>query len=198
MKLTLHVTDLDQLVWYNRIESKTSDDLIESLLRTSEPNEQMLMGTAWHSILEDPPDEIDTIENGGFTFRVDFDGEIVLPQIREIRATKTYLVDGVEVTLTGGCDGVTATKVTDHKLTFKPNPGNYFGSYQWRAYLDIYDANVFEYLIYPAVKNGGVVVIKDVISLKMYRYPQMIDDLVYGIQELLWFIRTHVPEMITS
>ncbi|MDA3834479.1 MAG: hypothetical protein PF495_13925 [Spirochaetales bacterium] len=191
-----HVTDLDSMIWYRRIEGMTVDDMRGRLLRTAEPNDQMRTGTAWHAILENPPAEIETIMRGGFTFRVDCDAELTVPQIREIRASKTYHVDGVDVRLTGGCDGISGNVVTDHKLTFKPKPENYFGSYQWRAYLDIYEADIFEYVIYSAKhdRKTGEVVIHDISTMRMYRYPEMISDIMGGILDLVRFFKEHVPE----
>lgn len=194
--MKLHVTDLDSFQWYKKIESMTKDEMIGRLLRTEPPNEKMRMGTAFHSILENPPDELDVVEKDGYTFIIECDAEITIPQIREIRAKKTYTVDNVDVTLTGGCDGITANKISDHKLTFRPNPENYFDSYQWRAYLDIYNADIFEYLIYHGNAKGNNVKIKDVSTMSLYRYPGMVDDLKAGIAELLEFVRAYVPEIL--
>lgn len=198
MRATFHVTDLESWRWYNLMESRTKDEFIGGLLRTEPPNEKMLMGTAWHSILENPPDVIDTVERDGFTFIVECDGEIILPQIREIRATKEYDVDGCTVTLTGGCDGITAYEVGDHKLTFRPNPENYMDSYQWRAYLDIYNADIFKYFIYHGYQKGNTVTIKDYSTMNMYRYPRMVDDLLVGVRGLLGFVKEYVPELINA
>lgn len=196
MNLKLHVTDIDGFQWYKRIESMTVDDMIERLLRTSKPNEQMKMGTALHSILEDPPNEIDRIERDGFTFIFDCDSTISIPQVREIRAEKEYITNGINVVLTGKCDGITANQVDDHKLTFRPNPENYFSSYQWWAYLDIFDADKFRYIIYSARKKGRTVTIYDVSELTVYRYPEMEKDLLVGLSGLVEFIKYYVPSMI--
>ena len=197
MKTQFQVTDLDGWLWYNRIEDMTKEELIGRLLRTEPANEKMLMGTAWHSVLENPPDELTTIEKDGFTFQVECNAEIILPQVREVRANKTYFVDGVEVTLTGKVDGITGNEIDDHKLTFNSNPENYMESYQWRAYLDIFNADVFKYIVYSAYDNG-VITIRDIYPMKVYRYPQMIADLESGIRDLLGFVKEHVPEMIKA
>lgn len=195
--MKFHVTDLDALLWYRRIEGMPLEDIRGRLLRTKEPNEQMKMGTAWHSILENPPDEIDTIEKDGFTFKVECDCHLLLPQIREIRAEKDYPIDNYTVALTGGTDGITANLVTDHKLTFKPNPETYFDSYQWRAYLDIFGADVFQYYIYSARQDRktGEIVIYDISPMSMYRYPEMVEDLTSGIRDLVGFCKEWVPEL---
>jgi len=197
--ITIHVTDLDQLIWYRRIEAMTTEELVSRLRREAPPNRAMAMGTAWHSVLENPPeDELVAVERDGFHFLIECDAEITLPQVREIRAEKTYVVDGVDVTLTGGCDGITGNVVTDHKLTARPDPEKYSDSYQWRAYLDIYEANTFEYILYHALDrgedNGNQVIIRDVAPFRMYRYPGMQDDLIAGIREFVEFARVHLPE----
>ena len=193
--MRVHVTDLDQLLWFRRIESMTTEELISRLRRESPPNRAMAMGTAWHAILENPPDdELLAVERDGFNFLIECDADIELPQIREIRAEKTYVVDGVSVTLTGGCDGITGNVVTDHKLTARPDPEKYLDSYQWRAYLDIYGADVFEYILYHASDKDDQVIIRDVVPFRFYRYPGMASDLEAGIRDFVEFAKAHLPE----
>lgn len=192
-----HVTDLDAILWYRRIESMTLDDLLSRLRRESAPNRKMEMGTAWHAVLENPPeDELTAVEQDGINFIIEAEAEITLPQIREIRAEKTYSVDGVEITLTGGCDGISGNVVTDHKLTAKPDPEGYQSSYQWKAYLDIYGADVFEYILYHAHDKGDRIIISDVAPFRLYRYPGMVDDLMTGLRDYMDFVRKYMPERI--
>ncbi len=195
MKAFFRVTDLDSMIWYRNIEDMTVDQMKARLLRTEPPNDSMKIGTAWHKILENPEKEIDSIEQDGITFRIDCDCQIFLPQIREIRADKTYIIGNNEVTLSGGCDGISGNKIIDHKLTFHENLDTYFESYQWRAYLDIFNADIFEYYIYSAKETKDEIVINNVSSIKMYRYPAMIANLKLGIQDLLEFVNQHVPEL---
>lgn len=196
METTFHCTDLDSWIWFNKLDDMPKEELIGRLLRTEPPNEQMLMGTAWHSVLENPPETINSIKRGGFEFIVECDAEIVLPQIREIRSEKTYFIDGVKVTLTGKVDGITGNMVDDHKLTFNPNPENYLNAYQWKAYLDIYNADIFEYIIYHGFADEKTITIRDVSTMRLYRYPKMKKDLEFGISELLGFVKSYVPQMI--
>lgn len=194
--MILHVTDLDSLIWFKKIETMSVQDMRGRLLRTQPPNDAMRKGTAWHSVLENPPNEIIEVKRDGFIFKVMCDATIKLPQIREIRANKRYMIDDIEIVLTGGTDGVTGNKITDHKLTFKPNPDTYFDSYQWRAYLDIYNADIFEYIIYSAKETDNEITIYDISSLFMYRYPEMENDLIKGIRDLVEFCKEHVPEKL--
>ena len=193
---TFHVTDIDSWAWYKKLENMTAKELADRLKRKGLINNKMLMGTAFHSILENPPDEIGTIERDGFPFEVLCDSEIILPQVREIRASKTYMIDGVEVILTGKVDGITHPVVTDHKLTFNFKPENYLSAYQWRAYLDIFEADKFVYYAYHAREKGGVVLITDVLEISVYRYPNMVDDLRRGISGFLEFVNANTPELM--
>lgn len=195
-RIIFHTTDLDSFQWYKRIESMTKDEMVGRLLRTELPNEQMLMGTAWHAILEDPPNEIEAAIRDGFTFKVDCDCKLELPIIKEIRTEKEYQIDDVIATITGKCDGINGNRIDDHKLTFKPNPENYFTSCQWRSYLDMFNADSFRYIIYSARKRGKVVTIYDVSEMRLYRYPEMIADLTASIAELLAFVKEHAPQLI--
>lgn len=197
--LTFHVTDLDQYSWYLRLEDMTPEDLAKRLRHDSPPNDKMAMGTAWHSVLENPPDSIDKVDMDGYTFLVDCEKSIILPQVREIRANKTYHVDGFDVTLTGKVDGITGNTITDHKLSFRPDLENYFDSYQWRAYLDIFNADRFNYYVYHAkepAEGSKKITITDVSGMSLYRYPDMIKDLEKGISDLLFFVRMYMPERI--
>lgn len=192
-------TELDQLVWFKRLEDMTLQDLVSRLRREAPANRAMEIGTAWHSVLEDPPLEgISIIEHQGYTFVVDCDAEVSMPQVREIRSASTYNVDGVSVTLEGGVDGITGNVITDHKLTARPDPEKYFDSMQWRAYMDIYGADVFEYVLYHAKDEGERIIIRDVQRFRLYRYPEMRDDLMTALREFVEFARAHLPERFTE
>lgn len=193
--MRLHVTDLDQLLWFRKLENMTTEELVSRLRREAPPNRAMAMGTAWHSILEEPQeDELLMVKRDGFTFIVEADACLTLPQVREIRAEKTYIVDGIPVTLTGGCDGISGTVVYDHKLTARPDPEKYFDSYQWRAYMDIFDAEIFRYVLWHAKDDGDSILIRSVDEFPVYRYPTMRDDLMVGLHEFVQFAREHLPE----
>lgn len=190
----IRVTDLDQILWYNKIESMTTESLVSRLMRTEPPNEKMFIGTAFHAVLETCAGDIESVSCGEYNFTVTCDASIEMPQIKEIRASKEYYVDGEIIRLSGKCDGATGNKITDHKLTFRPNPETYFDSYQWRAYLDIFNADSFEYMIYSANQKDKEIEIYDVSKLSMYRYPGMVDDLIIGIRNFVEFVKENAPE----
>lgn len=194
--MIFRVSELDQMLWFGRLDDMTNEDLAARLRGQQPPNAKMKIGTAWHAILENPPSlNFEAVEMDGYRFRIACDGEIALPQIREIRGTKQY----GDVTLSGGCDGITGNELTDHKLTFRPDPENYLTSYQWRAYLDIFNADRFVYNLYHAKPDlDGVINIVDISTLPLYRYAGMVDDLMLGINDLVDFCRAHVPERVAQ
>jgi hypothetical protein len=120
-----------------------------------------------------------------------------MPQVVEVRASKTYHVGGYDVALTGKVDGITGNMINDHKLTFRSDVENYFGSYQWRAYMDIFNADYFTYYIYAAKEKNNHVTITDISSFTVYRYPGMVADLENGINNMVQFIKTQIPEMLS-
>lgn len=195
--MRVSVTSLDQLLWWHRIEDMTTEELVRRLRKEEPPNRAMQLGTAFHSILEHPPsDSLDMVEQDGFIFSFEVDAEIELPPMSELLAEATYDVDGIPVTLRGKCDGLHGNVVTDHKLTAKPDPATYFSSYQWRAYLDIFEADTFEYVLYHAKDEGDTVRILNVETFRLYRYPGMRGDLLLGIREYVDFVREHMPEVL--
>lgn len=192
--MRIHVTDLDQLGWYHKLETMTADQLVARLMRTEPPNEKMFLGSTFHSLLESCPDKIDSVSENGYNFTITCDAEIKAPQIKEVRAHKEYDVDGRKVFLSGKCDGITGNKVIDHKLSFRPNPEYYFESYQWRAYLDIFSADIFQYILYSAKQKDNDIEIYDISVMDMYRYPGMKDDVITGIRNFLDFVDHNCPE----
>ena len=192
--MRISTTDLDQLFWYHKLEAMTSGQLVARLMRTEPANEKMLIGTAFHSVLEACPENLDHTFQDGYEFTISCDVEIKAPQIKEIRAHKEYNVDGRKIILSGKCDGITGNVVADHKLSFRPNPEYYFESYQWRAYLDIFNADIFKYILYSAKQKDNDIEIYDISVMDMYRYPGMADDVVAGIRNFLDFIDYNCPE----
>ena len=192
--MKIRVTDLDAILWYHKIEEMTAEQLVARLMRTEPPNEKMFIGTSFHSLLESCPYKIDSALENGYKFTITCDAEIKAPQIQEIRAQKEYDIDGRRVVLSGKCDGITGNKVVDHKLSFRPNPEYYFESYQWRAYLDIFNADVFQYILYSAKQNGSDIEIYDISVMDMYRYPGMKEDVIMGVRNFLDFVDHNCPE----
>ena len=144
-------------------------------------NEKMLAGTAFHEFMETiPSGEFDSFQQDGHTFVFDCSVDVALPQISEIRTSKQY----GNLTVTGKCDGLSGLTISDYKLIIGHaiDGEQYMESYQWRYYLDLFEANIFRYIVFEAREMEGespdssYYKITDVHTLLQYRYPGLRDD----------------------
>lgn len=200
--IRISASDIDALRYYLAHEDASLDDLLASLRHEAAPTEAMLVGTALHAALEhcalgDHPE----LSANGYTFEFRCDDEIDVPEIRELKATRDYDVAGCLVTLVGKVDGLHGRRVDDHKFTSRYDAERFMGSFQWRVYLDIFDAdefrwNVFEGRADPADPKRYIV--HSIHKLRMHRYPGMRSDLIAELRKFIDFARVHLPERIVS
>jgi hypothetical protein len=138
------------------------------------------------------------MEANGFTFDMQVEAEIDLPTIREMKATRDYLVNQTLVTLVGKVDAIHGRTVTDHKFTGRYDPERFMGSIQWRVYLTVFDANEFVWNVFEgSEKEPRSYVIRHLHRLTMHRYPGMERDVLHEIGLFLEFARGHLPERFT-
>lgn len=192
--ITIRASELDQLRYFQQTEDMALPDLLGRLRGETPPSPAMAAGTAFHKILENPPDVLDVIERDGFRFIVEAEGELPLTQIRELRAHAHYLIDGEDVVLTGQVDGLHGRTVIDHKLTARPDPERYAVSMQWRCYLDLFKAVRFCYVLWGARDTPEGVVIRSCDVVPFYAYPRLHDDVLAALIEFVVFAREHLPE----
>lgn len=196
----ISASDIDALRYFLANDDASLDDLLASLRHQTPPTEAMRAGTALHSALEhcalgDHPE----LSADGYTFEFRCDGEIDVPEIRELKATRDYEVDGCVVTLVGKVDGLHGRRVDDHKFTSRYDAERFMGSFQWRAYLDIFDADEFRWNIFEGHEDRESpkrYIIHTVHRLRMHRYPDMHADLMGELRKFIEFARAHLPERI--
>ena len=186
--MRVSVTHIDQYLWYKDSEDMTLDDFIERLKQTTEPTEPMKIGTAFHTILENNEGVLDTVEQDGFTFQFDVEGDLTIPPIQEIKAEKVYDT----VTVVGKVDAISGLIIDDHKTTGQFKPESYMDSYQWRIYLDIFGASKFRYNVFERRENPqGIQVIRSLNVLPLDRYPDLEEDVQIMIAEYAMFAEVH-------
>lgn len=177
-------------------EEADLDQFVDELLHGFEASPAMLAGTAFHKALEDAPTGITVtaLEALGhtFTFRGDF--EVRLPVIRELRASKTYMVDGQPVVISGQVDALEGLRIEDHKTTSRFDPDRFMSGYQWRLYLDIFGATSFRWNVFELTELDapGFYEVRDQHTLEQYRYPAMRDDCQALVGRFARFVRAHV------
>ena len=72
-------------------------------------------------------------------------------------------------------------RIDDHKTTGRFDPDRYLSGYQWRLYLDIFEADVFRWNVFEVVKtadtpDGQEWSVFGSHRLEQHRYPQLADD----------------------
>lgn len=188
------VSELESFRRWRADPDASVDEVVAMLRHGLEPTEGMLAGTAFHALLEHAkPGELVIAESQGFTFHFAEDAEIVLPTVRELRAYKAY----GELTVTGQVDGLFGRRVEDHKTTAHFNADRYLEGYQWRFYLDIFEADLFRWNVFeikPVPKKARVYEVAAPQVLEQARYAGMADDCASLAHDFLAFARIHVPE----
>lgn len=194
--LRLSATDIDQLRYYNDADEMELAELIARLKHLMPSSEAMEAGTALHAALEHAePGDHKGFTHDGFTFSFEADAAIDLPAIREMKATRDYIVDDVVVTLVGKVDAMHGLRIDDHKFTAKFDADRYWSSYQWRIYLEIFQADEFRWNIFEAIESAPRnYLIRNVHKLTHRRYPGMGEDVERAVREFVLFARDHLPE----
>lgn len=198
--MRVSVSDVDAYRYYLESEDMTLDALLSRLRRETPPTENMRAGTALHKLLEDAtPSEIDLWEMDGFTFRFDVDTEIALPAVRELKATGSYVIEDVLVTLVGKVDAIHGKRIYDHKLTSRFDAEKYTNAFQWRAYLVLLDGDKFTYNVFTGAPNvEGVWVIRGFDPLNLYRYPNIEADVHTQLTDYVRFVKHYMPEKLEA
>lgn len=152
-------------------EEPTVEDLVR-FITTDEPSEAMKAGTAFHKALETAGDGLHTaFEVDGYTFLLP-DASLSLPDVREMRAYGQYGA----LTVTGQVDAVEGCVITDHKTTSKFDPERYLNGCQWKFYLDIFDADMFQWNIFVLKELEPLTYgVSAPQVLTAFRYPEMRD-----------------------
>jgi hypothetical protein len=186
-------------------EEAEEADLIDSIRGLRDPTEAMLAGTALHKALEAAgEDEFEVLEALGFRFRFRGDYTLALPVVRELRASKVYLVDGEPITISGQVDALEGKRIDDHKSTSRFDPDRYITGYQWRLYLDIFGADVFRWNVFEMTQVDSTgesegfelpppeYEVFGHHTLEQHRYPQLEGDCQRMVERFARFVHERV------
>jgi hypothetical protein len=169
---------------------RQSDELDVNWLFAQRESEAMTVGTAFHRALElGCIGDYETLAANGYTFHIQADIALELPEIREVRAEKEY--PGMIVS--GQVDALDGRIVYDHKTTKQFDADRYMASYQWRYYLDIFEANVFRYNIFVLKETDDpkIYAVSDFHRLEQRRYPDLHRDCEKLAMEYAEFMKAY-------
>lgn len=184
------VSNIESFRRWREDEEQSVEQLVR-WLTTDEPSEAMRAGTAFHKVLElAKPGEYDTLQALGYTFHLP-EGELALPEVRELRAYGAY----GPLQVTGQVDGLEGRRIDDHKTTARFDAERYLSGYQWRFYLDIFDADVFRWNVFELKElDHQVYKVSPPQTLETYRYPGMHEDCARLAADYYEFARQHMPQ----
>lgn len=198
--LRVSASDIDAYRRFRQDDEAELADLLAQLRRETPPSAAMMAGTALHAILENmEAGSYDEAAIDGYSFRFEIDGEIDLPAIREMKATREYVLDGAIVTLVGKVDAVSGKQIDDHKFTGRYDPERFLNSYQWRIYLEVFGADRFRWNVLEgreSPEGSKRYRISALHPLTAHRYPGMGEDVRREVGLFLDFARRHLPEKI--
>lgn len=181
--MIVHVTELD-LYRSFRDDEEFPLEVFLSQLRGEKKTPAMERGIAFAKAMERIPlGETSTVSANGHTFAFTCDAVIESWPRREERREKDY----GGITVTARCDRIMGRTIADDKTTAKFDAEGYMERFQWRYYLDIFDADVFKWHVWEVKelefeaknaeewgKHGWEVYAHH--ALTQYRYRQMEDD----------------------
>lgn len=177
MTLRVSVSSLDLFCSY-RDDSEdrwTLESFMAQLRGQTARTAGMERGSAFAKAMEHAKlGECSTISAEGHTFAFTCDAEIEAWPRREEKREKDY--GGVIVS--ARCDRIMGRVIADDKTTERYDVEKYLDKYQFRYYLDMYDADVFRWHIWECrgLKDPREWEVHDHHLLTQYRYPGMADD----------------------
>lgn len=196
------VSNVEAFRQFELDDEAEAGEFIDELLHGFAPSAAMQAGTAFHKALELAVPDVTAqalhCEGHVFTFRGDF--EVRLPVIRELRASKAYVVDGKPIVISGQVDGIEGLRIDDHKTTSRFDPDRYLTGYQWRLYLDIFGASVFRWNVFELneLELPGHYEVLDQHTLEQYRYPALGADCQALVERFARFVREHVQPLVAA
>lgn len=190
------VSNVEAFRQWEADEEASLDDLLARLRGESEPSAAMIAGTAFHRALELAQTGIaaDEISANDHTFIFVSDMDVELAPIRELRASKTYIVDGDPITISGQVDQLDGLRIDDHKTTSRFNPDRYLEGCQWRLYLDIFGAQRFRWNVFEIAPMDEPLTYQVTAChrLEQYRYPGLPEDCQALVERFARFVREHL------
>ena len=198
-EMFFRVSELESFRQWRDNEDADLDLLLSRMRGQSEASEAMLAGTAFHKALEVATvGSASTLSALGYTFNIAGDFEIALPNIREVRASKTYQGEDFAITVSGQLDAIDGKRVEDHKTTGRFDPERYMTGYQWRLYLDIFGGDVFRWNVFEIAATHDPLMwdVHSFHRLEQFRYPGMGTDCEKLAHDMAGFAIGMLPERV--
>lgn len=201
------VSNVERFRQWEQDEDGDTAALIADICGLGEPSKAMAAGTAFHKVLEQfaAPGEVwNEAGADGFRFMFPTDFELEVTPVRELRASKVYIVDGQPITISGQVDAIHGLRIEDHKTTARFDADRFLSGYQWRLYLDIFQAAQFRWNVFEIQEVESTAPTDgfelppaeyEVVAqhqLEQYRYPELANDCQSLVARFARFVRDHI------
>lgn len=190
MSMTATVSRLDSFRYWRGNEEATTEDWLKDL--SAPPNHRMDVGAAFQTVLENlsAGGEFANCTADGISFN--FKCDAAIPQLTPVYGQKDY----GPVLVRGKAGIVDGKRVEVFKTTKRFEAEKRQDDYQWRLYLDLFDADEFVWNIFVIAPNNPDETSYDVVDyhrLTAHRYPGLHDDCVSLVNDYHG-IMSSIPE----
>ena len=191
------VTAIDSYMYFLSQENMTVEELLVRLRGEEPPNTQMRIGSALHKALENAQvGSVSYLDADGYRFLIQPNVELELPALREFKLEGEYQIsDSLSIELVGKVDAFHGNTVWDHKSTGRFNADRLLEGYQWRFYLDLTGADVFQWNVFEVDQENwsqldGLTAFNvfGFHTLRQYRYKGMEQDCRDKLKEFAGFL----------
>ena len=202
--MRLSVTTVEAFrLWRDTGDWMALEDLEATIRRDAPPNEKMLRGRAFHSVIESPVKQEALGEHFYEAEGYRFGGPgmdrvlAMFPEgcVHEPKAEATV----AGVTLVGKADALYGLGAWEAKLSDKIDVERYFDSFQWRAYIVLFGVKWVRYVLGQGDFSGNFVSVYTALPMTLYTYPKLGEDVRRLTSECAEFIvmrglESHVQE----
>lgn len=188
----------------------TYKSVIESILGKRSQNDKTSIGTSFYSIIETYK-QIQTPPHKRMYDGIRFSKKLCAPAIEykkqhpnlihEISLSKLYQTEYFDLKIYARIDSIEGSIIRDTKLRFSPFDfmADYYPSYQWRFYLDMFGLStfyydIFELIDYKRIDREGNVIASDIVAHDphlCHAYTDMKSDIDILVNDFAKFIDTN-------
>src|SRR5262252_1328296 len=165
------------------------------------PKDAVLLGQAFHKVLEKPYESWEPVMNGystkvhdGETWRTFFfAADVMVPAldridkraVPEVKTTREY----GPVTVVAKADVLLGTGIIEYKTkTTAFDFDRYWESLQWRFYLDVFGASSVTYHVFLLGEGKDGIELRDIVDFRLYPYPTLHKDCVDAVRRFIDYV----------
>ena len=188
--MRISVTQLDGFQYFLNSDLSEADYI--QRLSTFEDNRPMKIGRGFESIITSEPNqydkfghyEIDGIKYSNQLIQKGFD------RLKDLNAVKQVKIvsEVAGVNLVGVADLLYGNIIADIKTTANYSFAKYYDSWQWKAYLTLFELDIFKYFVFE-INDSDIVELKEFHLVNCFRYALMESELNVLVSEFKDFIQ---------